>query len=162
MRNQKQQASVLLARLLGADFNSLLEELDESLERSERELEESRNKLARLKAQPDITVEGEVPSLEEIEEMITESEREEALAAEREAERKHEAEQEAERKKKRAEAREQQASLERARAQEAELKRRRESINEACRPTRKSPPFVPQEAAKEEPENGNDDYGMEF
>lgn len=162
MRNQKQQASVLLARLLGADFDTLLEELDESLERSERELEKPRNKLARLKAQPDITVEGEVPSLEEIEEMIAESERKEALAAEREAARQREAEQEAERKKKREEERKRRESLERIRAQEAERQRRREAINEAWNPTRKSSPFVPREAAKEEPENGNDDYGMEF
>lgn len=152
MRNQKQQASVLLARLLGADFNSLLEELDESLERSERDLEESRNKLARLKAQPDIAVEGEVPSLEEIEEMIAESEREEALAAEREAE------QEAERKKKREEALKRSASPEHA--QEAERERRRKSINEAWRPTRKFEPFVPQESTRAEPKN--DDYEMEF
>lgn len=154
MRNQELKASALLARLLGADFDTLLEELDESLERSERELEKSRNKLARLKAQPDITVEGEVPSLEEIEEMIAESEREEALAAERESE------QEAERKKNREEALKRQASLERIRAQEAERERRRKSIHEAWRPTQKFTPFVPQESTKAEPEN--DDYEMEF
>ena len=134
MRNQELKASALLARLLGADFDTLLEELDESLERSERELEKSRNKLARLKAQPDITVEGEVPSLEEIEEMIAESEREEALKR--------------------------QASLERIRAQEAKRERRRKSINEAWRPTQKFTPFVPQESTKAEPEN--DDYEMEL
>lgn len=134
MRNQELKASALLARLLGADFDTLLEELDESLERSERELEKSRNKLARLKAQPDITVEGEVPSLEEIEEMIAESEREEALKR--------------------------QASLERIRAQEAERERHRKSINEAWRPTQKFTPFVPQESTKAEPEN--DDYEMEL
>lgn len=158
--NQEQRASVNLARLIGADFGKLSSGLD-GLEAIAAEYTAQAQKAHdAVAAMPDISTEGEAPSLEEIEEMVAESEREEALAAEREAERKREAEQEVEREKKREEAREQQASLERARAQEAELKRRRESINEAWRPTRKFTPFVPQEAAKAEPKN--DDYEVEF
>lgn len=160
--NQEQRASVNLARLIGADFGKLSSGLDGLEAIAAEYTAQARKARVAVAAMPDISTEGEAPSVEELQEMIAESKREEALAAEREATRQREAEQEAERKKKREEERKRRESLGRIRAQEAERQRRREAINEAWNPTRKSPPFVPQEAAKEEPENGNDDYGMEF
>lgn len=160
--NQEQRASVHLARLIGADFDKLSSGLD-GLEAIAAEYTAQAQKARdAVAAMPDIPTKGEAPSVEELQEMIAESKREEALAAEREAARQCEAEQEAERKKRREEERKRRESLERIRAQEAERQRRREAINEAWNPTRKSSPFVPQEAAKEEPENGNDNYGLEF
>ncbi len=160
--NHEQRASVNLARLIGADSDKLSDELD-NLEAIAadyaKQAQEAREIVA---AMPDISTEGKAPSLEELEEMLAETRREQAQDTEREAARKREAEQEAERKKKREEERKRRESLERIRAQEAERQRRREALNEALNPTRKFSPFVPREAAKEEPENGNDDYGMEF
>ena len=161
--NQKQRASVNLARLIGADFDKLssgLNGLEAIAAEYTAQAQKARETVA---AMPDITTEGKAPSVEELQEMIAESKREEALAAEREAARQREAEQEAERKKKREEERKRRESLERIRAQEAERQRRGESIDETWSPTRKFTPFVPQEGAKAEPENEqDDDYGMEF
>ncbi|MER0071685.1 hypothetical protein ABRP93_11415 [Corynebacterium sp. KPL2850] len=158
--NQEQRASVNIARLIGADFGKLSSGLD-GLEAIAAEYTAQAQKARdAVAAMPDISTEGEAPSVEELQEMIAESKREEALAAEREAARQREAEQEAEHKKKREEERKRRESLGRIRAQEAERQRRREAINGAWNPTRKFTPFVPQESTKAEPEN--DDYEVEF